>query len=357
MTELEALSRSTTTYSASESQTKGDGGAFAGALEGAVSKNAAPSCAPNDVDPNVELPERWFDEKNQSRIFSAHYMTDNVIDFLKSMGVDTENRVPTHKITKEQLEWLASRNDLDALKNVTANGITELAQLFGDLVYLNVLSASDVYSIWMPTLPLLDKNHTAALVMVGDVNYQRPSRDERLLTFLEKSMAEHLFSLGYLRKNESDPDYLQRMDDFITNEGELLSVLSELFGGDVGVSEGASSEGAGLDIDYEALLAAHKKAQEEYEEGKKIDVAIEEMGRYIETRRKELEYLREKDYENLLKGKTELARLHDFLNGKRRLDVLMLELFGIFPPEVYAETKNVTDATDKLSEDFGGLLS
>lgn len=352
MTELEALSHNTSAYTAGNPKTAEADGAFAEALEDSVFENAVPNCAPPGVDPNAELPERWADDHDWGRIFTAKYMTENVIEFLKSMGVDTENRVPTHTITKEQLEWLASRNDLGALKNVSANNITELAQLFGDLVYLNVLSESDVYSIWMPTLPLLDKNHPAAIVMVGDADYQRPSRDEALLTFLEKSMAEHIFSLGYLRKTESDLDYLKRMDDFVANEGEILGVLSELFGGG-----GETSEGTALDIDYEALLAAHKKNREQYEEGRKIDIAIEAMGRYVETRRRELEYLREKDYEKILEGKTELARLRDFLNGKRRIDDLSVELFGIFPPEVYAESKSVTDASEQLSEDFGSIIS
>lgn len=121
-----------------------------------------------------------------------------------------------------------------------------------------------------------------------------------------------------------------------------------------------ASDGSG---DTESTEADVKKLRSILEELKetskknKDDIAIEYVGKLVEIRRKELEYLREKDYENLLHGKTELQKLHKFLNGQsREFDDLIEELFMVFPPEVYAEARKVTDASEQLSEDFGGIM-
>lgn len=67
----------------------------------------------------------------------------NALDYLNNeLGVDTSKRTPTHMITDEQREWLALRHDLVALKNSTGDTL-EIAQLFGDLVFLNVMSVSE----------------------------------------------------------------------------------------------------------------------------------------------------------------------------------------------------------------------
>lgn len=100
--------------------------------------------------------------------------------------------------------------------------------------------------------------------------------------------------------------------------------------------------------DEEKLLAKH--LEEESSNGKnKDDVALEYVEKLLEKQKKELEYFRREDYKDLINGETELQKLHDFLYNKRRVHETLTNLFEVVPPEVYAETKSVSE-TSEFSE-------
>lgn len=90
------------------------------------------------------VPEDWS-ELDLWSITPTGYVAgmDVLIRFKETMselGIDMDNRPePTHAITTEQEEWLASRHDLSKLPNAPACS-EESSNFMLDLVYLNVLS-------------------------------------------------------------------------------------------------------------------------------------------------------------------------------------------------------------------------
>lgn len=199
-----------------------ESGTFADALKAEKPSTVKVPCAPPDIAPDVEVPEQWSTEN----LFGYNApILKNVLNYLNNeLGVDTSKRTPTHTITDEQREWLASRHDLEALNNSTGE-TSELMQLFGDLVFLNVMSVSDVCNTMVPQPPLPEGQK--GMIIWGDQDNFPDDTDlllERIKKYIE--MHRHLFELN---KSEWSIDYLNEYFDFMESLEECHEVLSDLF--------------------------------------------------------------------------------------------------------------------------------
>lgn len=161
-------------------------------------------------------------------------------EYLQSHGVDTEHRVPTHEITAEQLEWLESRHDFEALKNKSVF-TPEFGNLMGDLYYLNVLSESEATS--PAVVGVIDMNDVLfqsrdyAFIKV-DENYEasrKKAEDERYesaLKYLDK-----MIKAEQERLDEKQEDYYldfihgKTDNDYLNNIQSCYSIILELLGG------------------------------------------------------------------------------------------------------------------------------
>ena len=147
-------------------------------------------------------------------------------EYLEKNGVDTENRVPTHSITKEQRDWLASRHDLDSLDTLNVDS-PEYGELVADLYYLNIISESEaLVTARVDTVPnggLIYRNDIASLYKLFDSS-EKDADDERadtVLKYLDKLIENERERL----KEKQEQYYL----DFIhgkTDNDLLDSLLS-----------------------------------------------------------------------------------------------------------------------------------
>lgn len=199
-----------------------ESGRFADSLKAEKPSTVKVPCAPPDVAPDVEIPEQWGTEN----LFGYNApILKNVLNYLNNeLGVDTSKRTPTHTITDEQREWLASRHDLEALNNSTGE-TPELMQLFGDLVFLNVMSVSDVCNTMVPQPPLPEGQK--GMIIWGDYD-NFPDDTDLLLERIKKYIEMHR-NVFELNKSEWSVDYLNEFCDFMKSLDESHKVLSDLF--------------------------------------------------------------------------------------------------------------------------------
>lgn len=101
-------------------------------------------------------------------------------EYLKILGVDTGNRVPTYEITAEQREWLNSRHDFEALKNGSID-TSEFGDLMGDLYYLNIISKEDAMAVArveaIPDGQAMFSSKSETLIKISDT--EQGARDDR----------------------------------------------------------------------------------------------------------------------------------------------------------------------------------
>ena len=123
-----------------------DGGAFAEILK-------------NSSDNKQAIPNKWCSDTDKfgSGVEKAvKYMREN-------LGINPYDRIPTYKITDEQIAWLKSRHDLDDIYK-TASEVSEDGRsgwtmswwdenFLSDLVYLNVISPEDAKSFGWIAFP------------------------------------------------------------------------------------------------------------------------------------------------------------------------------------------------------------
>ena len=90
---------------------------------------------------NNIIPDRWKTCWGSSESYG--WGVDIAVKFMREeMGIDVSERVPTHEITDEQKDWLASRHNLDTIQNYGINTL-EMQNFLADLVYLNVYSPDE----------------------------------------------------------------------------------------------------------------------------------------------------------------------------------------------------------------------
>lgn len=158
-------------------------------------------------------------------------------EYLKKTGVDTENRIPTHTITKDQRDWLASRHDLDAF-NTLGVDTPEFGDLMADLYYLNIISESEALAAaradTVPNGGLIYQNNTASLYkLIGNIEEDEAAeRADTVLKYLDKLIESERERL----EEKQEQYYLDFIhgktdDDLLNSLLSCYSVISELLFG------------------------------------------------------------------------------------------------------------------------------
>lgn len=247
MTNMERMSlESVNTHAITDNKVKkgiaADGGVMAGTGTGVTFADSLYSLTAQTVG-------AWTPEGDLNDV-PANWQTNSVWDvlgsvnaakkYLKKIGVDTENRVPTHEITEEQRKWLESRHDFEALRNKSVF-TPEFGNLMGDLYYLNVLSESEATSPAVVGVIDMDdvlfQSGDYAFIKV-DENYEasrKKAEDERYesaLKYLDK-----MIKAEQERLDEKQEDYYldfihgKTNDDYLNNIQSCYSIILELLGG------------------------------------------------------------------------------------------------------------------------------
>lgn len=196
-------------------------GTFAEALIETTAGTKVP-CSPSDVDPDTVIPEKWGTDDMWGFVATITSVTKFLKDYC---DVDTSKRKPTHEITDEQREWLASRHDLEAIGNSTRTETPDFAELMGDLVYLNIMSRTDVFELMAPALPL-PEGQTGQLIYMDDYDNFPDEIDlilERIKKFIE--MQRHEVELN---SSSWSVDYIKRTHEFLKTKETCCELLSSL---------------------------------------------------------------------------------------------------------------------------------
>lgn len=148
------------------------------------------------------------------------------------LGIDPDNRVFTREITEEQREWLASRHDIEALKNASVDS-REFGNFMADLYYLGVYSAQDVMKFCSPevgiNLNLSYEGQRGAIMKIGELaDFSDPNRDDIALEYIKKILELQKKHFDYLKK-EIDSTELQRLQDFLNHKQKLHDVIWDFF--------------------------------------------------------------------------------------------------------------------------------
>lgn len=189
---------------------------FADVLSGAVQ-----SC--ND-DLLSAAPEKWlWDWTGESPVKKA-------VKFLEDMGVDVENREPSHSLTVEQKEWLRSRHDLDAIYNSIA-GPLDTYNFRADLAYLGVISPDEAENIGVGVIP----TH-CSLKRILLLDAEKPSGN--YIENLRKIMSKQKTVVDYIQEKYNDPSrrqdedlkYIETAQRLIDFQELYIGLMEDLFG-------------------------------------------------------------------------------------------------------------------------------
>lgn len=150
---------------------------------------------------------------------------------LKSEGIDADKRIPTHKITKEQQEWLNSRYDFDFL-NACCFTHEEFGNFVLDLAYLNVFSLDEVKNMYgvMP----FNANHKGFLCKLetdgGTAGFVNPFSGEGDLIEDEDLLAGLI--MEYLKAKYTgltEKEYERMTEEFAVQRRERLTLIEDFF--------------------------------------------------------------------------------------------------------------------------------
>ena len=189
----------------------------------------------------------WTPEGGQAPDIPDTWQTGSVRDvlgsvtaakeYLKKIGVDTENRIPTHSITQEQRDWLSSRHDLESFNTLSVD-TPEFGDLMGDLYYLNIISESEALAAartdTVPNGELINKNDIASLYKLFNSS-EKDDADERadtVLKYLDKLIEKERERL----EEKQEQYYLDFIhgktdNDFLNSLLSCQAVISQLLFG------------------------------------------------------------------------------------------------------------------------------
>lgn len=182
---------------------------------------------------NIRIPDRWKTCWGTSESYG--WGVDIAVKFMREeMGVNASERVPTHKITDEQKDWLASRHNLDTIHNYGINTL-EMQNFLADLVYLNIYSPDEAKNLTLVSFP----SHTGRVGKLDNVS------DGRVFHTSEGNFADLIAGtidvqrsiIEYMQKKYDDPvrsqkedmEYIQKVSQFLANKQECYSALLKLF--------------------------------------------------------------------------------------------------------------------------------
>lgn len=185
------------------------------------------------VENNVKIPDRW--KTGWGTAESYGWGVDIAVKFMREeMGINISERVPTHEITDEQRDWLASRHNLETIQNYGINTL-EMQNFLADLVYLNVYSPDEAKKLTLVSFP----SHTGRVAQLDNVS------DGRVFHTNEGNFADLIAStidaqhsiIDYMQKKYDDPirsqsedmEYIQKVSQFLANKQECYSALLKLF--------------------------------------------------------------------------------------------------------------------------------
>lgn len=150
---------------------------------------------------------------------------------LKSEGIDADKRIPTHKITEEQQEWLNSRYDFDFL-NACSFTHEEFGKFMLDLAYLNVFSLDEVKNMYI-VLPF-NANHKGYVYKLetngSSSGYVNPfGEDEDLIDNEELQMELIMEYLKSQYNGLTQNEYELMAEEITAQRRECLTVLEDFF--------------------------------------------------------------------------------------------------------------------------------
>lgn len=169
-------------------------------------------------------PDKWLRE------WTGESPVKKAVQFLKDMGIDVENREPSHSLTNEQKEWLRSRHDLDAIKNHTATPL-ETYNFRADLAYLGAIAPDEAENIGVIAIP-------AHCALKGIQLLDTEKISGNYLDGLHNIMSKQKTVVDYMLEKYNDPRRRQDEDlRFIENAQQhiafqeiYISIMEDLFG-------------------------------------------------------------------------------------------------------------------------------
>lgn len=216
----------------------GTGVTFADSLHSFTAQTTKVMAPTGDVenDPIMDKIESGGDTTTTEPMNARDSLLYCVNEYLKNtVGAELEepNGIVTHKVTEEQLEWLAARHDLTELQG--SSNAEAFGAFLADLVQINVISSGDAMELISPILPL-DSAHPARIVYLGDREDQLPTDDGSILGLIARHIEEQKRALEYLKDEyfythhtEADMEYLKKLNDYLNNKQECYEVVWQVF--------------------------------------------------------------------------------------------------------------------------------
>lgn len=149
------------------------------------------------------------------------------------LGIDANKRTPTHEITGEQKEWLASRHDLSKLHEYSPVS-AERQNFLADLVYLNVISPDDAKNFGLTVFP----GHTAVLQKAESTGFAAGAPQyTNFADVLANALSTQQDLISYIQDKANDPtrreakdfDYLNSALKNADRQRELYEMLLGLY--------------------------------------------------------------------------------------------------------------------------------
>lgn len=213
--------------------------AYSAIASGIASKSASNisfgECLANAMSSDSLLsaaPDRWAYK------LSDKFAVDAAVDFLReNFGIDAYERTPTHTITEEQKEWLASRHDLnnlcgDNFPDLGENGIqTGISTNFkADLVYLGILSPDEARMLGAVPVypqPIVQRVSGASQRMTSgtamDLINDAISQTRSQIDYVEKLLMDKTID------HTEDEKYIDRAKENIIFQKSLYDILLFLY--------------------------------------------------------------------------------------------------------------------------------
>lgn len=169
-------------------------------------------------------PDKWLPE------WTGESPVKKAVQFLKKMGIDAEDREPSHALTDEQKEWLRSRHDLDAIYNHTGTPLDEY-NFRADLVYLGAMAPDEAENIGVWVVPTHCNASEMPRLLTKD-------NSDNYLDGLRNIMSRKKTLVDYFlekyndprRRQDGDLSYIEAEQRLIGIHETYLSMMEDLFG-------------------------------------------------------------------------------------------------------------------------------
>ena len=173
------------------------------------------------------IPDKWRTDQPKNAIdIAVAYMQDH-------LGIDANKRTPTHEITEEQKEWLASRHDLSKLHEYSPVS-AERQNFLADLVYLNVMSVDEAKNFGLVVFP----GHTAVMQKADKPAFTLGAPQyTNFADVLASALSTQQDLISYIQNKANDPtrseakdfDYLESALKNADRQRKLYEMLLGLY--------------------------------------------------------------------------------------------------------------------------------